>query len=1183
MRISDIQIDRYGICENVSFEDFKSPFIVVYGPNEAGKTTTMEFIRNTMFGATTTVDRLHNLTDGGHAGGDIRAYDQEGNHWTISRSYGEQAKLEISINGQLHPNSSLNRDLLGGVGPNVFRNVFTVGIGELQQLSQLNATEAADFLYDMTTGYDRVSLGSVLRGITIGRESIFDEDGVGTLADNQARSVKIKHELQRYQKRITEWSSTFNGLRSAKKSIGDLKAKEEILRERQRALEACLEIYNLATELTQLEQFMSANHRVVTLSAKPEFRESQDISKHALEAQSAHLTVLDLEEQILQATVTRDSLAEQQAPQDLRLRLQAFTEMLPWIESLQRELSELGERTGKVILDSSLSRLKGKDEEVLDLTALNRKLLKELRLPARELKRSQKRLQNARKEVDDLVAKCVEAERAWLDDPSWNEVALIPNLERPSFCLTDGIREQRRKLKELEQLERSSVRVEPNPVPETNPLPRDVSNLILGATVFSVGGTLLGMGLLFPSSFGLSTGASVFCSLIGCLGIGGGVLTQIREQKLITQRKQQVARKLELAKIRQASEFIDGTTKTNDLNSFRQDSEENRQQLDLLLALNKQASVIERLRISQQAAVERLSMAEDASAESQSDWESRLQTNGIAEHLTPSELYAAVERVDDLDAIKRLQLNHDSKARRTRIEFAELELRLTALLTEFDEGYSTLAVADKLRLLEALGHEQEGMRKELANADKLISALAEQLRFQDDVTATANRRMVSELATFGVSTMYEMDKLFQLASTCQDKTVRLAQIQEQIGLICAGHKCDLPTVLGLASEPISEIELQWDKNERELETAEKELAELNQLIGSLKTETAHISDPGDLKLLRLQSAALDCEAKMLKNNWKVWATSEIVSSRVRDNYETQRQPETLRDASQWLEDITAGAYTRIWTPLGEDLLYVDDGSGQSWSIDSLSRGTRESIFLSLRLALVRAYQNEGVSLPLILDDVLVNYDLGRAQNAIGALRRFADEVGQVLFFTCHQHIATSFGNAQADVRKIDRPEKVVAPKLLRLASTNKYSQPLSPADNSVEFDPNVNSIAGQLTRDSSGNAGAEADEFGDEIEIEIVPDEPAEVDPNYTEHDEEDLNHEIPETESDSEHRGGSFDIVDEEEVDEEEVDEEEVDEEEADEEEADEYIKLEDEWEDDDGDEDEWDEGEDWKEDQAA
>ena len=91
----------------------------------------------------------------------------------------------------------------------------------------------------------------------------------------------------------------------------------------------------------------------------------------------------------------------------------------------------------------------------------------------------------------------------------------------------------------------------------------------------------------------------------------------------------------------------------------------------------------------------------------------------------------------------------------------------------------------------------------------------------------------------------------------------------------------------------------------------------------------------------------------------------------------------------------------------------------------LSRGTREQLFLALRLALVASYARRGVVLPLVLDDVLVNFDVGRAKAAALVLRDFARQGYQVLIFTCHEHISKLFKNIKADVRQL--PDRLQMP------------------------------------------------------------------------------------------------------------------------------------------------------------
>jgi hypothetical protein len=148
---------------------------------------------------------------------------------------------------------------------------------------------------------------------------------------------------------------------------------------------------------------------------------------------------------------------------------------------------------------------------------------------------------------------------------------------------------------------------------------------------------------------------------------------------------------------------------------------------------------------------------------------------------------------------------------------------------------------------------------------------------------------------------------------------------------------------------------------------------------------------------------------------------------VRDYYEREHQPQALREASGYLQRMTGGRYTRVWTPLGQHLLRVDDAQGTCLGVDVLSRGTREQLFLALRLALASAYARRGAQLPLVLDDVLVNFDVGRAKAASAVLRDFARAGHQILIFTCHEHIAKLFKQAKADVRQLPDNSQLTAP------------------------------------------------------------------------------------------------------------------------------------------------------------
>jgi len=163
------------------------------------------------------------------------------------------------------------------------------------------------------------------------------------------------------------------------------------------------------------------------------------------------------------------------------------------------------------------------------------------------------------------------------------------------------------------------------------------------------------------------------------------------------------------------------------------------------------------------------------------------------------------------------------------------------------------------------------------------------------------------------------------------------------------------------------------------------------------------------------------------------------------------QPPVLRDASHWLARLTDGRHTAITTTIDEARLEVHDRDGSVWKPERLSRGTREQVFLALRLALVRDLQRHGVPLPIVMDDALVNFDDDRARAAARVLVEFlADHPGerQMLVFTCHAHVAEIFAEANATVRSLSdptrewrRPQPVALPTSPRAVETPSEPKP----------------------------------------------------------------------------------------------------------------------------------------------
>jgi uncharacterized protein YhaN len=137
--------------------------------------------------------------------------------------------------------------------------------------------------------------------------------------------------------------------------------------------------------------------------------------------------------------------------------------------------------------------------------------------------------------------------------------------------------------------------------------------------------------------------------------------------------------------------------------------------------------------------------------------------------------------------------------------------------------------------------------------------------------------------------------------------------------------------------------------------------------------------------------------------WAVLTLCRALLDETRKIYETERQPEVLRQASAFFCIMSEGRYSRVISPLDGGEIQVERADGLRLSPHLLSRGTAEQLYLAMRLALVREYANHVEPLPVVFDDIFVNFDPQRTATSLKAIRDLCGS-HQVLIFTCHPHL-----------------------------------------------------------------------------------------------------------------------------------------------------------------------------------
>jgi uncharacterized protein YhaN len=149
--------------------------------------------------------------------------------------------------------------------------------------------------------------------------------------------------------------------------------------------------------------------------------------------------------------------------------------------------------------------------------------------------------------------------------------------------------------------------------------------------------------------------------------------------------------------------------------------------------------------------------------------------------------------------------------------------------------------------------------------------------------------------------------------------------------------------------------------------------------------------------------------------WAVLALARYMFEEARKRYEEKRQPAVVRRASNHLRFLTRDRYREVRMPLdGSDLHVLPTGDGLPKTVGQLSRGTAEQLYLALRFGFIEEFADNRSPLPIVIDDILVNFDPSRATAAIETLIRLSAQF-QILYFTCHPSTADIFRGIDSSV------------------------------------------------------------------------------------------------------------------------------------------------------------------------
>ena len=206
----------------------------------------------------------------------------------------------------------------------------------------------------------------------------------------------------------------------------------------------------------------------------------------------------------------------------------------------------------------------------------------------------------------------------------------------------------------------------------------------------------------------------------------------------------------------------------------------------------------------------------------------------------------------------------------------------------------------------------------------------------------------------------------------------------------------------------------WMNSHKNLSRAIEEesihLGELQKSQGAVENEIFRLA--GDNSITNALQRKERIEAEICKNlkEWLTLTFTEEILDQAQALYESGKQPQIVRQANEFLKEMTRGKYSLLLSDDGKRIA-IEDSMHRQRDAKIWSSGTGDQVYLSIRLAMALSFGNQLEPLPIVLDDIFVRFDEERQRETL----RFLMDLGrnqQIFLFTCHErtmHIAEEVG------------------------------------------------------------------------------------------------------------------------------------------------------------------------------
>ncbi len=402
------------------------------------------------------------------------------------------------------------------------------------------------------------------------------------------------------------------------------------------------------------------------------------------------------------------------------------------------------------------------------------------------------------------------------------------------------------------------------------------------------------------------------------------------------------------------------------------------------------------------------------------------------------------QRIREIDHhLRTWSAQWDRAVKRLGFETQSAPHEVHDFILALEEVFALLdKAADIHRRILAITQDYEAYTRRVADA---VAAIAPDLEGLDAETAALqlNARLIEHIGRYKEYQLHDSEKR-QKQKAISDLKEKAAALAEALQVMCEQARAQTPDQLP-EIEKQAAARLKWQDDLHKISERLSELACGQDVSGFIEQVRAHDPDElaarqdrlaaeqqslyeeqktlvADMALARKEleaiggqsrAAAIALQAEGLAGKlasdveyyMRLRLASAVLAKSI-ERYRQGNQSPVLEAAAELFASITRQAFSGLradYNEQGEPVIKAIRPDGALLNIKEMSDGSRDQLFLALRLGALKKYVHNNGPMPFIVDDVLVHFDDDRSAAALNAMAGLAEKT-QILFFTHHRHL-----------------------------------------------------------------------------------------------------------------------------------------------------------------------------------